>query len=300
MATKQKEIKRLNLPIEGMTCASCVFHVEGALNGVAGVTNATVNLATEKAVVEIEGPDVPVERLVEAVSQAGYKIPHATMTLNIGGMTCASCVFHVESALAKVDGVSEATVNLATEKATVKYVAGATGQEDFTAAVADAGYRVEGIDIGLRDGREELDRLAKVKEIRALKNRVDLAATGAILLFLGTFGGFPWVDGFMSRSYYPFLLWAVATPVQFWAGWTFYSSGLPTLRHGTANMHTLIALGTSVAYTYSVVVILLDAISPQVLVDNQIATDVYFDTAAIIVALILVGRFLEARAMGRP
>ena len=123
MATKQKEIKRLNLPIEGMTCASCVFHVEGALNGVAGVTNATVNLATEKAVVEIEGPDVPVERLVEAVSQAGYKIPHATMTLNIGGMTCASCVFHVESALAKVDGVSEATVNLATEKATVKYVA---------------------------------------------------------------------------------------------------------------------------------------------------------------------------------
>ena len=299
MATKQKEIKRLNLPIEGMTCASCVFHVEGALNGVAGVTNATVNLATEKAVVEIEGPDVPVERLVEAVSQAGYKIPHATITLNIGGMTCASCVFHVESALAKVDGVSEATVNLATEKATVKYVAGATGQEDFTAAVADAGYRVEGIDIGLRDGREELDRLAKVKEIRALKNRVALAATGAILLFLGTFGGFPWVDGFMSRSYYPFLLWAVATPVQFWAGWTFYSSGLPTLRHGTANMHTLIALGTSVAYTYSVVVILLDAISPQVLVDNQIATDVYFDTAAIIVALILVGRFLEARAMGR-
>ncbi len=299
MTTTQKETKKITLPVEGMTCASCVFHVEGALNGVAGVSNATVNLATEKAVVEIDDPNVPVERLAEAVSQAGYKIPYATMTLNIGGMTCASCVYHVESALSKVDGVADASVNLATEKATVKYYAGATGQEEFTWAVADAGYRVEGIDRGLQSGREKLDRLAKVKEIRSLRNRVALAGTGAILLFLGTFGGFPWVEGFLARSYYPFLLWAVATPVQFWAGWTFYSSGLPALRHGTANMHTLIAMGTSVAYAYSVVVILLDAISPQVLIDNEIATDVYFDTAAIIVALILVGRFLEARAMGR-
>ena len=299
MATAQKETKKITLPVEGMTCASCVFHVEGALNGVAGVSNATVNLATEKAVVEIDDTNIPVERLAEAVSQAGYKIPYATMTLNIGGMTCASCVYHVESALAKVDGVADASVNLATEKATVKYYAGVTGREEFTLAVADAGYRVEGIDRGLPDGREELDRLAKVKEIRALRNRVALAGTGAILLFLGTFGGFPWVEGFLARSYYPFLLWAVATPVQFWAGWTFYSSGLPSLRHGTANMHTLIAIGTSVAYAFSVVVILLDAISPQVLIDNEIATDVYFDTAAIIVALILVGRFLEARAMGR-
>lgn len=296
---KSQDVRKLTFPVEGMTCASCVFHVEGALNGVEGVSTATVNLATEKAVVEIEGADVPVERLAEAVSQAGYKIPHDTMTLNVGGMTCASCVFHVESAIAKVDGVTEASVNLATEKATIKYYAGATGQDEFTAAVEEAGYRVEGIDNGLRDGREELDRLSKVKEIRALRNRLALAATGAILLFLGAFGGFPWVDGFLDRSFYPFLLWAVATPVQFWAGWTFYSSGLPALRHGTANMHTLIAIGTSVAYGYSAVVILLDAISPRILVDNDIATDVYFDTAAIIIALILVGRFLEARAMGR-
>jgi len=296
---KNREIKRLTLPVEGMTCASCVFHVEGALNSVAGVSSATVNLATEKVVVEIEDPEVPVERLAEAVSQAGYKIPHATMTLNIGGMTCASCVFHVESALSRVDGVAEASVNLATEKATVKYFAGATGRDEFTAAVEDAGYRVEGIDSGLRDSREELDRLAKVQEIRRLRNRLALAAAGAVFLFLGTFNGFPWVDGFMDRSFYPFLLWAVATPVQFWAGWTFYSSGLPALRHGAANMHTLIAMGTSVAYGYSVAVILLNAISPQVLVDNGITTDVYFDTAAIIISLILLGRFLEARAMGR-
>jgi len=221
------------------------------------------------------------------------------MTLNIGGMTCASCVAHVESALSKIEGVAEASVNLATEKATVKYFAGATGRDDFTAAVADAGYRVDGIDRGLRDGREELDRLAKVQEIRRLRNRLALAAASAVFLFLGTFNGFPWVDGFMDRSFYPFLLWAVATPVQFWSGWTFYSSGLPALRHGAANMHTLIAMGTTVAYGYSVAVILLDAISPQVLVDNGIATDVYFDTAAIIISLILLGRFLETRAMGR-
>lgn len=289
----------MTLPVEGMTCAACVIHVEGALNSVPGVSSATVNLATEKAVVEVEGPEAPVELLAEAVSQAGYKIPHATMTLNIGGMTCASCVAHVESALAKVDGVAEASVNLATEKATVKYVAGATGEDDFTAAVEDAGYRVEGIDRGLGDDREELDRLAKVQEIRNLRNRLALAAAGAILLFLGTFNGFPWVDSFMGRSFYPFLLWAVATPVQFWAGWTFYSSGVPTLRHGVANMHTLIAMGTTVAYGYSVAVVLLDSVAPQVLVDNGISTEVYFDTAAIIIALILLGRFLEARARGR-
>ena len=297
--TTVQEPKRLTLPVEGMTCASCVTHVEGALKGVPGVGGVSVNLATEKAVIDIGPDEVPLEKLRQAVVRAGYKVPTTKTTLNIGGMTCASCVGHVESALAGISGVSDARVNLATEKAVVEYVAGIAGAADLRRAVEKAGYRVEGVDVDSRDSREELDRLSKVKEISALRIRLVLAGAGAILLFLGTFGAFPWVDGFMERRFYPFLLWALATPVQFWAGWGFYKSGLPVLLHRTANMHTLIALGTSVAYGYSVAIVLLDALAPQVLVDNGIGREVYFDTAGLIIALILLGRYLEARARGR-
>ena len=299
MAIGSRQAERVTLPVEGMTCASCVGHVEEALREVPGVAGVSVNLATEKAAVEFGTGQVPLERLREAVNQAGYKIPTSRMMLNVSGMTCASCVGHVESALKGIPGVSEAGVNLATEKATVDYVAGFAELEDFRRAVEEAGYRVEGVDVDAGGSKEELERLAKVKEIVALRNRVVLAGAGAILLFLGTFDALPWVDSFMERGFYPFLLWALATPIQFWAGWMFYSSGIPALRHRRANMHTLIAMGTSTAYGYSVAVVLLDALAAQVLEDNGIGTAVYFDTAALIIALIMLGRWLEARAKGK-
>ena len=298
MATTNKDIKKINLPVEGMTCAACVGHVENALKGVPGVLEASVNLATEKAAVEFDSAVAPFQALQEAVSGAGYKLGTQTASLNIGGMTCATCVGHVEKALRKVPGVSQANVNLVVERATVEFVPGIAQLSDLQAAVEGAGYRVEGFnDSG--DQERELERLSKVKEIRELRNRLMFAGTGAILLFLGTFDVFPWVSNLMGRSYYPFLLWALATPVQFWAGSTFYTSGLGALRHRTSNMHTLIALGTTVAYGYSVTVVLLDTFAPGVLADNGIEAKVYFDTAAIIVALILLGRYLEAGARGR-
>ena len=282
-----------------MTYAACVSHVERALGDVPGVAEVSVNLATERAAIKLKSGHVPLEVLRTAVTQAGYSIPTANMTLNVGGMTCAACVSHVESALRRVSGVSDARVNLATEKATVDYVAGIASLEQMRQAVQKAGYQLDGVDSDSQGTREELDRLAKVKEVRILRTRVAFAAAGAILLFLGTFDGFPWVDNLMSWGPYPFLLWAMATPIQLWAGWTFYTSGLPVLRHRTANMHTLIALGTTVAYGYSVAIVLLDALAPQVLADNEIGTAVYFDTAAIIIALILLGRYLEGRARGQ-
>ncbi|MCH7842439.1 MAG: copper-translocating P-type ATPase [Chloroflexi bacterium] len=298
MATTNKDIKKINLPVEGMTCAACVGHVENALKGVPGVLEASVNLGTEKAAVEFDSAVAPFQALQEAVSGAGYKLGTQTASLNIGGMTCATCVGHVEKALRKVPGVSQANVNLVVERATVEFVPGMAQLSDLQAAVEGAGYRVEGFnDSG--DQERELERLSKVKEIRELRDRLVFAGGGAILLFLGTFDAFPWVSKFMGQGYYPFLLWALATPVQFWAGSNFYTSGLGALRHGTANMHTLIAMGTSVAYVYSVAVVLLDAFSPGVLADNGIEAKVYFDTAAIIIALILLGRFLEAGARGR-
>ena len=298
MATKQEDIKKVSMPVEGMTCAACVGHVESALKGVPGVVDASVNLGTEKASVEFSSAEVPFQVIQEAVSGAGYKIGTESASLNIGGMTCASCVGHVENALLSVPGVSKASVNLGVERASVEFVPGLAELSDLQAAVEEAGYRVEGFN-NAGDQERELERLSKVKEVRELRNRLALAGGGAILLFLGTFDAFPWVSKFMAQGYYPFLLWALATPVQFWAGSNFYTSGLGALRHGTANMHTLIALGTTVAYVYSAVVVLLDAFSPGVLADSGIEAKVYFDTAAIIVALILLGRFLEAGARGR-
>ena len=298
MATKDKDIIKINLPVEGMTCAACVGHVENALKGVPGVVEASVNLGTEKASVEFDPAEVRFQVLGDAVSGAGYKLGTKSASLIIGGMTCSACVSHIENALRDVPGVAEANVNLGVERASVEFVPGMVELSDLQAAVEGAGYRVEGFnDSG--DQERELELLSKVKEIRDLRNRLLFAGTVAILLLLGTFDVFPWVSNLMGRSYYPFLLWALATPVQFWAGSTFYTSGLGALRHRTSNMHTLIALGTTVAYGYSAAVVLLHAFSPEVLADNGIEAKVYFDTAAIIVALILLGRFLEAGARGR-
>ena len=295
MATTSKD-KRISLPVEGMTCASCVAHVESALKEVRGVSSVRVNLATEKAALELDSGEVSLEELVRAVDEAGYTVPVERGSLNIGGMTCASCVAHVEEALRGVRGVLSVNVNLATEKAMVEYILGVASFQDFREAVDEAGYTVEGLAGETYGQKEELERLARVKEIRALRNKVAVSAVLGAIIFLGSFDGFPWVSNLMERTYYPFLLWALATPVQFWAGWVFYTSGLGALRHRAANMHTLIALGTSVAYLYSVAIVFILAFSPETLSVRGIEGAVYFDTSAIIIALILLGRFLEARA----
>ena len=216
-------------------------------------------------------------------------------SLNIGGMTCAACVYHVERALTGVPGVTKASVNLGVERAAVEFSPVVASLEDLRRAVEEAGYRVE----AEGDRQQELERLSKTREMRELSNRLGVAAVGAVLLILGGFKGFPWVSGWMELSFYPFLLWAVATPVLFWAGASFYRSGLGALRHGAANMHTLIALGTSTAYGYSVAVVLVEAFAPSVLERAGIEGKVFFETAAVIIALVLLGRYLEARARGQ-
>ncbi len=299
MVDTHKGGKQVTIPVEGMTCAACVMHVEKALGEVPGVNGVSVNLATDRAAVEVSEGEVPWESLREAVAGAGYRVPTTRTILDIEGMTCAACVSHVEQALRGVPGVTGAAVNLATEKATVDHVTGAAGPAEFSDAVGRAGYRAAAAIDGAAGDVQDVERLSRVREVRELRGRLVLAGTAAVALFLGTFHGLPWTSTLMDLTFYPFLLWAVATPVQLWAGWVFYASGVPALRRGAANMHTLIALGTSVAYGYSVALVLIDALSPEVLSNAGIEPAVYFDTAAIIIALILLGRFLEARARGR-
>ena len=289
----------VTLPIRGMTCAACVSHVEKAIGSVEGVSSVSVNLAVETAAVELSGGEVPVEDLRRAVANAGYSIPPSKATLTIGGMTCAACVSHVEGALQGVTGVIEASVNLATDKATVEYLPGVAGTARFRDAVSAAGYQLVGSGEDPEDTLGELERLSRTGETRSLRRRFIVSAIGGILLFLGSFHAFPWTQSLLSLTYYPFLLWALATPVQLWAGWSFYRSGLTALRHGASNMHTLIALGTTTAYGYSVVVVLLGWLAPGFLASRGISSMVYFDTAAMIITLILLGAYLESRARGR-
>ena len=304
MNNENGNLPTVSLPISGMTCAACVMHVEHALRHTPGVVDATVNLATERAAVSLEAGSLPLDAIRHSVEDAGYSIDTTDTTLTVGGMTCTACVSHVEHALRGVPGIIEASVNLATERARVSYIPGLAGVTEFRDALEDSGYRLEGIEGDARDTAAELERLSRSEEIRHYRNRCAFAVAVGVILLLGSMHLFPWVsllNGLQvgTVALWPWALWTLATPVQFWAGWPFYTSGIPALRHGTANMHTLVALGSTVAYVYSGGITVLAAVAPTWLADRGIGTAVYFDTAALIIGLILLGRFLEARARGR-
>ncbi len=212
------------------------------------------------------------------------------ISLPIEGMTCASCVEHVQKALAGVDGVVSASVNLATERATVEFVPGTAGRDDLARAVESAGYKV----LATESEGEEEDAEARLRrrEYRWLQLQVAVGAALSIPIFLGSFQ--EWFGGLgpLNNMY---VLWALATPVQFWVGWRFYKGAFGAARHRTTNMNTLVAVGSSSAYLYTVAGILF----PSFFEAQGLGMPMYFDTAAIIITLILFGRMLEARAKGQ-
>ncbi len=294
MSNETKQTKKIVLPVTGMTCASCVATIEKGLSKMSGVSQANVNLASEKASVEYDPSKVDTKALMDTISDVGYGVVLEKTIFSVGGMTCASCVANIENALAKVPGVISANVNLASEKATVEYLSGEAGMADFKRAVEGAGYSIRA-EVSA-EGIAEPDAVMAVarREIRALKTKLIFAGTIGFFMLLIAVSEFSggWMPSFLGNHY---LLWVLATPVQFWAGWQFYRGAWAGLKHKRANMNTLIAVGTSAAYFYSVVAILL----PGFFAAGGREASVYFDTAAIIIALILLGRFLEARAKGQ-
>ena len=287
--TKTAEHESLQLQVEGMHCASCVSRIEEALSGVEGVEEANVNLATGRATVTGTGLDQT--RLAEAIESSGYGLAPEPeperLRLDVEGMHCASCVNSIESSLLDTPGVSEAAVNLATGEASVGYEPDRVDVGDLLAAVERAGYRGTPVaDEGAEERESEQERRLR-SELRTLRARFVVAAlAGAVLLFL-TFAWSPF-----SERTSMWLMLAIATPVQLWAGWPFYSGAWQVGRHGSADMNTLIAMGTSVAYLYSLVA----TVAPGAFAEAGNLPGVYFDTAAVIIALILLGRLLEARA----
>jgi heavy metal translocating P-type ATPase len=283
---------KIVLDVEGMTCASCVGRVERALKAVPGVQSASVNLATERA--EVTGAAVDRALLVKAVEDAGYDVTSRPVDLQIEGMTCASCVARVERALKTVPGVTDASVNLATERA---HVIGQADPAALIRAIEDAGYDAR-LAISAADLSEEVT-LRKAAEESALRRDLRIAAALSLPVFLLEMGSHLFASVHMAvmntigmqNSWY--LQFALTTAVLFGPGLRFFVKGLPALARLAPDMNSLVAVGTSAAYGYSLIATFVPTLLPPGTVN------VYYEAAAVIVTLILLGRTLEARAKGR-
>ncbi len=267
----------LRVRVEGMTCATCAGRVERALASVPGVRRASVNLALEQAEVELE-PGADLEAAVAAVARAGYRLPVREVGLVIHGMSCAACVRRVEQALRSLPGVLDASVNLALGRAEVRLLDGAVELSDLVAAVRRAGYEAEPVPAegGAAPAAEEERR------------GPPLALFGAAVLTLPLVAQMVWRALGFSWHLSPWLELALATPVQFVFGARFYTGAFRALRAGVGNMDLLVALGTSAAWGYSFVLLLRYG--------GAAAGHLYFEASAVIVTMILLGKWLEERA----
>ena len=271
-------LQALQLPIAGMTCASCVMRVEKALKALPGVQRAEVNLATEQAAVAVE-PGVGAQALVAAVRKAGYEVGTQHVELGVEGMTCASCVARVEKALLKVPGVTSASVNLATEKATVEVLSTVPVQA-LEAAIQKGGYTVKAQDTASASASASVTPAWQWPAWWPVAVAAVLTAPLIAPMLLQVLG-IDWMLGGWAQ-------WALATPVQFWLGWRFYRAGYKAVRAGAGNMDLLVALGTSAAYGLSVYLLWRHGTMGM--------AHLYFEASATVITLVLLGKWLEGRA----
>ncbi|MFN2182047.1 MAG: heavy metal translocating P-type ATPase [Candidatus Promineifilaceae bacterium] len=291
------ETKQVTLPVLGMTCANCVAAVERNSKKVEGVSDAAVNFASEKVTFTydpqlINARDVTSD-VIARIERAGYSVPTATVELPLLGMTCANCAATIERRLNKTDGVLEASVNYATNKATVTYAPGATSRAELAAAVRKAGYDVVDSDEG--EDLVDAEAQARAAEIQHQKKRLITGLIFTVPLFvLSMARDFGLLGAWSHENWVNWLFLALATPVQFYVGWDYYTGAYKSLRNGSANMDVLVAMGSSVAYFYSLAVLIALTMG-----STALGTHVYFETSAVIITLIVLGKLLEARAKGQ-
>ena len=285
----------LDIPIEGMTCASCVSHVEKALAATAGIKSVSVNLASEKASLSLADTGA-IARLPGVVEKAGYTIPTIEAEFSVSGMTCASCVNHVEKAIKAVPGVADVAVNLATERASVRLYAGLVPAGAIERAVEKAGY--EARDQTAAAGPVEATD-AKSEEINRLRRSLLFAAALTFPIFAIEMGGHAipeihsWVELTVGHKYLKYVFFVLATLVMFGPGLRFHRTGLPKLLRGVPDMNSLVSVGTLSAYGYSLVSTFAARLLPAG------TSHLYYEAATVIVTLILLGRWLEAISRGR-
>jgi Cu+-exporting ATPase len=279
--------ERLTLGITGMTCAACATRIEKNLSKVPGVKEANINLASEKATVSYDPNQATVGQLIESVKKTGYGVKEENVTLSISGMTCASCATRIEKQLMKVEGALSASVNLANEKANIKWVPGQTNLDTLIAAVKKAGYEAKPD----QETNADAERQAREQEYKEQRNKFIIGALLSVVFLpmmasdlAARYDVFPGFQFHLS----PWIQFLLATPVQFYVGGHFYKDAYKALRGGSANMAVLVAMGTSAAYFYSLVLTLFGTNG-----------GLYYEASAIIITLIVLGKLLEARAKGQ-
>jgi len=277
--------ENVTLSITGMTCAACATRIEKNIAKVPGVQKANVNLATEKASVIYDPAVASVNDVIAKIKKTGYGVQEEKVQLDIIGMTCASCSTRVEKGLKKVEGVTSAAVNLATEKAIIEYIPGNTNIEQIMAAVKKVGYdaRVVG------DSNDDYERSAREKEYKTQVRKFTVGAILSVFFLIQMISDFAMEYGngmFFHMS--PWVQFLLATPVQFYVGGHYYRDAFNAVRGGSANMAVLVVLGTSAAYFYSLIVTILGT-----------GQFLYYEAAAIVMTLIVLGKLLETRAKGQ-
>ncbi len=281
--------RRITLPVTGMTCANCAMNIERGVGKLAGVGEVRVNFASEEATVLYDAGQVRLQDMVARIHAAGFKVPLQRVEMPVSGMTCANCAGNIERALdRKVPGVVSAAVNFASERVAVEYIPAVTGLDDIVAAIRTAGYEALAPEGG--DAGEDADMRARRAEIADQTRKFLVGAVFTLPLFLlsmgrdfglaGAWSHAPWVD---------WLFLGMATPVQFFTGWDYYVGGAKSLRNRSANMDVLVALGSSSAYFYSLAILVLPGPGGHV----------YFETSAVIITLIKLGKMLESRTKGK-
>lgn len=281
--------QKVTLPITGMTCTNCAMNIERTVKKLNGIKDADVNFAAEQAVVAFDPKLLHLSDLVDNIHGSGYTVAKAKVELPVTGMTCANCAMNIERALnRKVPGVINASVNFATERVYVEYVPSISNIDEIVSAIKKAGYGAILPDEVLEG--EDAELAARKAEIKDQTLKFTVGVLFALPLFIlsmgrdfnltGTWSHQPWIN---------WLFFALATPVQFYTGWDYYVGGIKSLKNKSANMDVLVAMGSSVAYFYSLAVLLFPFLGEHV----------YFETSAVIITLIKLGKMLEARTKGK-
>ena len=285
--------KELTVAVTGMTCANCAANITRKAKKVEGVASAEVNYATEKLTFSYDPAVVKPTAVFDSIAHAGYGVITDTLELPITGMTCTNCASNIQRKVGRLDGVLSADVNYANEKAVVTYAAGQLGRADIIGAIRAAGYDV--VEAAEGEELEDAETAARTAELHHQQRRLLVGAIFTLPLFILSMSrDFGLLGEWASAQWVNWLFLALATPVQFYVGWDYYVGGYKSLRSGSANMDVLVALGSSVAYFYSVAVILAILMGTHALGHH-----VYLETSAMIITLIVLGKLLEVRAKGQ-
>ncbi|MBW2114354.1 MAG: copper-translocating P-type ATPase [Deltaproteobacteria bacterium] len=281
--------KNIRLPITGMSCANCALNIEKNVKKLRGVKEANVNFASEQADVTYDSSKIELKDLVEQIHGSGYGVAKATVDIPVTGMTCANCAMNIERTLKKnVPGIVQASANFASERAFVEYIPGMTTIEEIIGAIEKAGYGAIRPDEALVG--EDAELAARKAEIIDQTRKFLVGVIFTVPLFFLSMGRDFGLLGLWSHAaWVNWLFLVLATPVQFYTGWDYYTGGWKSLKNKSANMDVLVAMGSSVAYFYSLSLLIYPALGKHV----------YFETSAVIITLIKLGKMLESRTKGK-